>query len=477
MATLSLRKRDGSVSQLERTLIEFALSGQLIYPDSDSYDKSREIWNAMIDRRPGLMIRAQVEEDISAAVNFSRDHDLLFAVKAGGHNIAGKALVDGGLVIDLREMNKVDVDAKALVARVHPGATLGDVDRATQVYGLVVPTGINSTTGIAGLTLGGGFGWTARKHGLTIDSLRAVKIVTASGNVLKVDRDTHPDLFWAIRGAGGNFGIVIEFEFDLHEAGPEVLAGMVVYPFSAMMDVVEQYQSALKHAPDELTCWVVLRKAPPLPFLPEEWHGKEVAVLAMCYVGNIAEGEAATARFRGIGDPIADVVAPMPFVDWQAAFDPLLTPGARNYWKSHDLASFSSDALEVIRGAVSNLPTGECEVFFGHIGGAATRVSSSETAWPNREAHFVVNVHTRWRDPADDKRCIEWARRLHRQLEPHALGSIYVNFIPEGDDDQVMNAYGSNFERLLSIKQSVDPGNLFQGLQNINPATGAAHGQ
>jgi FAD/FMN-containing dehydrogenase len=249
-----------------------------------------------------------------------------------------------------------------------------------------------------------------------------------------------------------------------------VLAGMLVHPFAGMHETIRRYEQALAQAPDELNCWAVLRKAPPLPFLPEKWHGKEVVVLALCYVGDIVQGEAAARPFRAIGKPIADVVGPMPFVDWQAAFDPLLTPGARNYWKSHDVASFSDEALEIIGAAIEGLPTEETEIFFGHMGGAMTRVPSDATAWPNRKAHYAVNMHTRWRDPRDDERCRNWARGLHRALEPHAMGSVYVNFMPEGDDDRIAAAYGPNLEKLTKIKRRVDPDNLFRANLNIAPA-------
>jgi FAD/FMN-containing dehydrogenase len=469
MTTVDLRALDGTTKRIEQTTIREALRGEVLYPDSEAYDEARRIWNAMIDRRPGLIVRAAAERDVVSAVHFAREHRLSLAVKGGGHNIAGKALVDGGIVIDFAGMKRIEVDPAKRVARVQPGATLGDVDRATQVHGLVVPTGVNSTTGIAGLTLGGGFGWTTRKFGLTVDNLLSARIVTAAGNTLTIDRNDNADLFWAIRGGGGNFGVVTEFEFGLHPAGPDVLAGMVVHPFDAFADIVPRYEQILKTLPDELTCWVVLRKAPPLPFLPAEWHGREILVLAMCYVGKVEAGERATAELRSLGRPIADIVGPMPFVDWQAAFDPLLTPGARNYWKSHDIASFGSEAIEAIREGMAELPTDECEVFFGHVGGAMTRVAANATAWPNRAAHFAVNLHTRWREPRDDNRCRDWARRLHERLAPHAMGSIYVNFIAEGDDDRVRDAYGPNYDRLLAIKRRMDPDNLFRGNQNIVP--------
>ena len=469
MSTIAFRTLNGSTVKLDRAAIEAALDAEVLFSDSAGYEDARAIWNAMIERRPAAIVRVTTEADVLNAVEFARANGVRLAVKGGGHNIAGSALADGGLVIDFSRMRNVEVDPAARTARVEPGATLADVDRATQQHGLAVPTGINSTTGIAGLALGGGFGWTTRKLGLTIDNLRSARIVTAEGEIWQVDRERHPDLFWAIRGGGGNFGVVTEFEFALHPIGPEVVAGMVVHPFADLASVVKQYQSAVARASEDLTCWVVVRKAPPLPFLPSEWHGKEVVVLAMCHVGPRAEAEAATAELRKIGKPIADVVGPMPFVSWQAAFDPLLTPGARNYWKSHDVASFGDEAIEIIRDAVASLPTEECEVFLAHVGGAMTRVPTAATAWPNRAAHFVVNVHTRWRDATDDERCRAWARRFYDRLVPHAMGTLYVNFIPEGDEARVADAYGPNYERLATIKRRFDPANLFRANQNIVP--------
>lgn len=469
MNTIRFQTMDGSTVEIEKSDIKQQLSGQIIQPDSAMYAQACALWNGMINKFPSLIIQVNNEHDVMKAVNFARHRGILLAIKSGGHNIAGKALVDGGLVIDFTAMNSVKVNPKKMTATVSPGATLADVDKATQQYGLVVPTGINSTTGIAGLTLGGGFGWTTRKFGLTIDSLRSAKLVIASGELLDVNANQHANLFWAIRGGGSNFGVVTEFEFNLHQAGPEVLAGMVVHPFSDVKNVLAKYQSALENTPDELTCWVVMRKAPPLPFLPEQWHGKEVLVLAMCYTGDIAQGQLATAEIRKIGHPIAEAVGPMPFVDWQAAFDPLLTEGARNYWKSHDLKNINSQIVSEIEHAIKSLPSDECEIFIAHIGGAMTKVAPHETPWLNREVHFTMNVHTRWQRSEDDKPCRDWARQLHANLAPHSMGCIYVNFIPDGDEHSISEVYGSNFERLKHIKRQFDPTNLFRVNQNIVP--------
>ena len=313
-----------------------ALRGSMHTPGDAGYDEARTIWNAMIDRRPGLAIRCQGASDVMRAVELAQKHGLVVSVRGGGHNIAGSAVCDGGLLIDLSPMRWVCVDPASRRMNVGPGATLADVDRETQAFGLALPTGINSTTGIAGLTLGGGFGWLTRKLGMTIDNLISADVVKADGKLVRASETENADLFWAIRGGGGNFGVVTNFEFRLHPVGPQVLSGLVVHPFADARKILTDYQSMLSAAPDELTCWAVMRKAPPLPFLPAEWHGRNVLILAMFWAGDMASGEKAMADLRGLGKPIVDVVSPHSYVGWQSAFDPLLTPGARNYWKTHD---------------------------------------------------------------------------------------------------------------------------------------------
>jgi FAD/FMN-containing dehydrogenase len=446
------------------------LRGTVALPGEDGYDAARTIWNAMIDRRPGVVVRCLGAADVIKAVKLARDERLLLAVRSGGHNIAGNAVCDGGLLIDLSLMRSVRVDPISGTARVEPGATLADFDKEAQTFGLATPLGINSTTGIAGLTLGGGFGWTTRKFGLTVDNLISADVITADGRLLRASQKEHPDLFWALRGGGGNFGIVTSFEFKLHPLGPEVLCGLIVHPIEQAAELLRDFRRIAKEAPDELTTWVVMRKAPPLPFLPAEWHGKEVLVFACCYSGDIKEGEKATRALRALGRPIADVVSPQPFTGWQAAFDPLLTPGARNYWKSHDFTDLSDGAIEVILDAMRALPSPECEVFIAHVGGAMARVAADATAWPNRDAHFIMNAHTRWRDKAQDSACIAWARRLFEAAAPFASGSVYVNFMPADESHRVENAYGTNYSRLAEIKRYYDPDNLFRMNHNIRPA-------
>ncbi len=473
MTNLTLATLDAGPKSLDAAALaglRSSLDGDAIAAGDPGYDEARTIWNAMIDRKPGLVVRCRSAADVERAVGFAAEHGLLTAIKGGGHNIGGNAVCDGGLMLDLSGMKDVTVDAAARTASVEPGALLADVDAATQAHGLALPVGINSTTGIAGLTLGGGYGWLSRKFGLTIDSLEAVEIVTPDGESRRASGSENPDLFWAIRGGGGNFGVVTRFHFKLHQVGPEVLSGLVVHPFEAAPELLREYRRLAAAMPDELTVWVVMRKAPPLPFLPEEWHGREVLVFAACYAGDMAEGEKALAPLRALGNPIADVISPHPFAGWQQAFDPLLTPGARNYWKSHNFDTIEDGLIDLLAEGVGRLPTGECEVFIAQLGGATKRVDANATAFAQRSASFLMNVHTRWQDPAEDTHCIAWARELFDRTARFATGGVYVNFMPEDETGRVKSAFGPSYDRLAKIKAETDPKNLLRMNMNIRPA-------
>jgi FAD/FMN-containing dehydrogenase len=373
-------------------------------------------------------------------------------------------------MIDLSQMTGVDVDPAAKQARVGPGATLAMLDAETQKHGLAVPVGINSTTGVAGLTLGGGFGWLTRKFGFTVDNLLSAEVVTADGQLRRVSQNENADLFWAIRGGGGNFGVVTSFDFRLHPVGPEILAGLIVHPFDAASSLLRHYRTVVASTPDELTCWLVFRQAPPLPFLPAEWHGREVAIIAFAYAGDVKTGERVIEPLRTFGTKVGEHVGPMPLVAWQQAFDPLLTPGARNYWKSHDFRSVSDGLIDAIMTAIQRLPGPQCEIFLGQLGGAAARVPPDAMAFYRRDAEFVINVHTRWNEQAEDKRHIAWAREFFDAMTPFAMGSVYVNFMPEDEKDRVPAAFGPNYTRLTSVKAKYDPRNLFRMNLNIQPA-------
>jgi FAD/FMN-containing dehydrogenase len=446
------------------------LRGALCFPGEPGYEQARTLWNAMIDKHPAAVIRAAGTADVMRAVNVAREHRLVLAVRGGGHNIAGNAVCEGGLMLDLTPMKSVRVDPSVRTARVEPGVTLGEFDKEAQAFGLATPLGINSTTGVAGLTLGGGFGWLSRKLGLTVDNLLSADVVLARGALVHASPQENEDLFWAIRGGGGNFGVVTSFEYRLHPVGPEVLAGLVVHPFSSARAILHGYRRVVASAPEDLACWVVMRKAPPLPFLPEEVHGKEVVVLALCYVGDAAKRESAVAPIRALGKPIGEMVGPMPFVAWQQALDPLLAPGQRNYWKSHNFRELGDAAIDLLLDSAGRLPSPECEVFIGNLGGAVNRVPATATAYPHRDVNFVVNVHTRWGDASQDEPCISWARDLFDRMAPYATGGVYVNFMPADEDQRVSRgAYGPNYERLAQIKAKYDPDNLFRGNQNIRP--------
>ena len=414
-----------------------------------------------------MIVRCATASDVPHVISFARERGLELAIRGGGHNIAGSALCDDGLVLDLSRMTDVFVDPDRRRAFVAPGATLGQMDAATQAYGLATPVGINSTTGIAGLTLGGGFGWLTRKYGMTIDNLASADLVTADGKQRRLSTQEHPDLFWAIRGGGGNFGVVTRFEFALHPVGPDIVAGLLIFPFEQAADVLRGYRDYVTSAPEELNAWVVLRKAPPLPFLPEALHGKEVVVLATFYCGEPAEAPQYLAALRGLGDVQGAHVGVQPYTAWQQAFDPLLTPGARNYWKSHNFAQLGDDAIGCLTEYAGRLPSTESEIFIGLVAGAANRIPADATAYAHRDARFVMNVHTRWRSPADDDRCTEWARQFFAASAPFASAGAYVNFMTEEEDTRVTAAYGANYARLVALKRKYDPQNVFHVNQNI----------
>ena len=450
--------------------LKVATRGQVLLPADSGFDDARRIWNAMIDRRPAVIVRCAGVADVRRAVAFARDNDLPLAVRGGAHNIAGSAVCDDGLMLDLSPMKSVRVDPAARRAYVEPGATLADFDHEAQAFGLATPLGINSTTGVSGLTLGGGFGWLSRQYGMTVDNLVSADVVTADGELVRAAADAQEELFWAIRGGGGNFGVVTMFEFELHPVGPEVFGGLVVLPLEQAKDALRKYRAAIDDMPDELSVWAVLRLAPPLPFLPQDVHGKPIIAFASCYNGAVADGPDALDAVRHFGTPYGEHLGPMPYAMWQQAFDPLLTPGARNYWKSHNLAELPDGLLDVLIDAIGKLPSPQCEIFFGQIGAQTTRVPVEATAYPNRDAKYVMNVHGRWSDASDDERCIAWARGFFEAAAPFALGSVYVNFLTQDETGRIGAAYGPNYDRLVAAKTRYDPHNLFRYNQNIQPA-------
>ena len=443
--------------------------GEVVLPDDAHYDEVRQIWNAMIDRKPSLIARCSSPEEIVQAVTFAREHDQLISIRGGGHNIAGNAVCDSGVMIDLSLMKRVQIDPKARRATVEPGCTLADFDAAAQADGLATPLGINSTTGVAGLTLGGGFGWLSRKYGMTIDNLISADVVLADGRKVRASETENADLFWGLRGGGGNFGVVTCFEFQLHAVGPDLLTGLIVYPFDEAKSVITQFARFTETMPDELCVWMVTRKAPPLPFLPEAVHGKEVIVLPLCYVGDPAAGEKLIAPLRKFGSAHGEHIGVQHYTAWQQAFDPLLTPGARNYWKSHNFSRLSEGAIDAIIEYAGKLPSPHCEIFIGTIGGQTARVAPEAMAYSSRDASYVLNVHGRWESADDDERCIAWAREFFAKSKPFASGGVYINFLTQDETDRIAFAYGKTYQRLVELKKKYDPTNLFRMNQNIKP--------
>ncbi|MGY0614399.1 FAD-binding oxidoreductase [Vibrio sp. FJH11] len=443
--------------------------GDVILPDDPTYNEVRQIWNGMIDRKPGMIARCKSADDVVQSVNFARENELLVSIRGGGHNIAGNAICDDGLMIDLSLLKEVAVDADSRRALVGPGCTLADVDGATQKYGLATPVGINSTTGIAGLTLGGGFGWLSRKYGMTIDNLVSAHVVTADGRQLLASETENEDLFWALRGGGGNFGIVTQFEFQLHPVGPDVLSGLIVFPFSQAQSVISQFAKFTQTAPEDLSVWMVTRKAPPLPFLPESVHGKEVVVLAICYAGDPTEGEKLIMPLRSFGDAHGEHIGVQPFAAWQQAFDPLLTSGARNYWKSHNFTDLSEGVIDAAIEYAGQLPSPHCEIFIASLGCATSRPEPDAMAYSSRDAAYVLNVHGRWESESEDQQCIAWAREFFDKTKPFASGGAYINFLTQDEAERTESAYGPTYARLQSIKKKYDPTNLFRMNQNITP--------
>lgn len=446
------------------------LQGELSSPGDTGYEEARAIWNGMIDRHPRWVVRSAGAADVVAAVNFAREHDLLLSVRGGGHNVAGTAVGDGGLMIDLSPMRAIHVDPDHRVARVEPGINWGDLDRETQPFGLAVPGGIVSATGVAGLTLGGGFGWLSRKWGLTSDSLLAADVVTADGRLLRASKAENRDLFWAIRGGGGNFGIVTAFEFTLHPVGPEVMAGLIFYPLEDAREVLEFYREFTEQAPDELGSMAVLRMAPPAPFLPKQVHGQPVIAVGVCYAGTVEDGAEAVRPLKEFGSPLVDLIVPRPFAAFQTILDSASPSGRRYYWKSEYFSELPEDACQYLIDYAANLSSPLTAVLLFQLGGAISRVDEHETAAGNRQAAYVLNIQTAWEDPEQTGTHIEWTRAFWRALQPYASGGVYVNFLSEGEGERrIQAAYGANYERLVQLKHKYDPANLFRMNQNIEP--------
>jgi FAD/FMN-containing dehydrogenase len=460
MATLNLKRRDGA--SVDSTLIEAfrqEFAGSVILPGDSGYELARRIWNASIDKHPGLIARCAGVADVVQAVKFAQSNDLLVAVRSGGHNVGGRALCDDGIVIDLSAMKGIHVDPQAGTVRVQAGATLGEVDRETHLHGLAVPTGVVSKTGIAGLTLGGGVGWLVRKYGLTCDNVLACEVVTAEGDIVTADAQTNPDLFWGLRGGGGNFGIVTSFLYKAHPVRT-VLGGLVLHARDQAGALLHHYRAFMATAPDELTAYAGLLSTP---------DGMPAVGVLLCYCGDLAEGERVIEPLRRFGTPILDAVQPLPFPAMQKLIDDAFPDGARNYWRSTFLTELSDEAIEVIVAHANRARSPLSAVVVELYAGAAGRVGRTETAFAQRQAQYNVGITAQWIDAAESETHIGWARDLAKALEPYSSGGYLLNFLSEENPDSIRAAFADNYARLVEVKTKYDPDNFFSLNQNVVP--------
>ena len=449
--------------------LEASFRGELVLPGDATYDEHRKIWNGSISRSPAVIARCAGVADVMAAVKVARATGMTTAVRSGGHSFPGLSVCDGGMVIDLGLMRGIRVDPQGRTARAQAGVLLGELDRETQAFGLAVPAGIVTHTGLAGLTLGGGIGWLMRKYGLTIDQLISVDVVTADGEFVKASETENADLFWGVRGGGGNFGIVTEFEFCLNPLGPTAFAGAVFWPMEESSNVLRFYREWIVEVPDELTTIVVHRKAPPLPVVPPELHGKPVVAVACCYAGDVEDGEEVLRPMRRFGTPVLDLCAPKPFVTHQGMFDPSFPRGWWYYFRSCDVAELSDGLIDTVADHALRMTSPLTAFPIFHLGGAIRRVGENETAFSGRGAEHTINVNatTATRDGFDEE--CEWSRGLWSALKPYHQ-SVYVNFLMEEGEERVRQAYGSEkYDRLKVLKRKYDPDNFFSLNQNIPP--------
>jgi FAD/FMN-containing dehydrogenase len=459
--TPTLKLRDGSA--LDKPTIEAfkqAFGGQVLSPGDADYDSARRIWNASIDKHPGLIARCLGVSDVVRAVKFARANDLLASIKGGGHNVAGRALCDDGIVIDLSAMNAVSVDPQLRTVRVQAGALLRDVDRETHLHGLAVPAGVASKTGIAGLALGGGVGWLVRKYGLTCDNVLSCEVVTAKGEIVTADADTNADLFWGLRGGGGNFGVVTSFLFQAHPVST-VLGGVVLHARDQAAAVFRNYRDFMATAPEELTAYAGLISMP---------DGTPAAAVMACYCGDLIEGERVLKPLRAFGSPIFDAIQPIPFPVMQKFADEANLDNAYNYWRSTFLKELSDEAIDLIVEHGNRAGSPFSHVLIQLFAGAMGRVGDADTAFAQRQAQYNVGIEAQWTDPAESQKNIAWARAFSEALKPYSSDAYLLNFLGDEDLDAVRKAFGSNYARLVELKTKYDPTNFFSLNQNVEPA-------
>ena len=453
-----------TIQQLSQTL-----NNPLILPTDSEYDDARSIWNGMIDKRPAIIAMCTEVKDIINCVNFARTHKLLVSIKGGGHSVAGKAVCEDGLMINLSQMKNVIVDSVNKTVTVESGATIGDLDIETQKFGLATPVGIVSKTGIAGLTLGGGIGYLGRKYGLTLDNLISVKLVSANGDLVSANEEENPDLFWALRGGGGNFGVVTSFEFKLYEVGPEVMTAQVFYPIEDAKQVLQFYRDFTANASDELAGYALVVRVPPVAPFPEDLHGKTAIAIVACHSGSLEDGKAELEPLQNFGNPILCAIMPMPFLGLQTSFDQGVPNGMRYYWKAHYMDNLSDEAIDVFVNHTNHLPGPLSIVGFEPLGGAINRVKADATAFPQRQASYVLGIWSGWIEPDNDDSIINWTRELHTKMKSHASGGVYSNYLDQDDKDQIGASFGINYRRLQEVKSKYDPENFFSINHNITP--------
>lgn len=449
------------------------LRGPLLLPGDAAYEEARTVWNAMIDRRPAAIARCLGVADVATCVTFARERGLVLSIKGGGHNIAGLAVCDGGLTVDMSLMRGVWVDRGARIARAQAGCLLGDVDRETQLHGLAAVLGFVSNTGIAGLTLGGGFGYLTRRFGWTCDNVRSIELVAADGRVVRASATENGELFWGLRGGGGNFGVATTFEYTLHPVGPEVVAGAIAWRGEETNEVLAMFRALAAQAPPELTWVAVLRRAPPAPWIAKEVHGKPIVALFVCHSGAVAEGERLVAPIKAFGSPVGDIIQRRPYISQQSLLDATQPKGRRYYWKSEYLATLEPAMLAGVAAHASRIVSPHSAIVLFPVEGALNQLPDDASAVGNRDAAWVLNITGAWDRAEDDSGNVEWTRAAWRDLRRFSTGGTYVNFLTEEEgDERIHAAYGKNHARLAALKHTWDPDNLFRINKNIVPRQG-----
>lgn len=469
---IEVRTLDGATRKLAPEALQAfraAFRGPVLRPGEAGYDDARQVWNAMIDRRPALIARCTGTADVVAAVRLAREHGLLSSVKGGGHNIAGLAVCEGGLMIDLSQMRGVWVDPAGRTARAQAGCTLGDVDRETQQHGLAAVLGFVSATGIAGLTTGGGFGYLTRRHGWTCDNLVSMEVVTADAKIVRVSDDENQELYWCLRGGSGNFGIVTSFEYALYPVGPEVVAGAVAWRGEDAKQVLSFYRELTANSPRELTCIAALRIAPPAPWLPKEIHGKPIVVMFVCHTGKPEEGEKLVAPIKSFGKPVADILVRRPYAQMQSLLDATQPKGRRYYWKSEYLAGVEPATIDTMIAQAAHIPSPHSALILFQLDGALNELGADVSPAGNRDARFVCNIASSWESAGDDTANVAWTRTCWEAMRAYSTGGVYVNFLTEEEGaDRIAAAYGGKtLDRLAALKQKYDPQDLFRHTKRV----------